>query len=61
MELGEKAELDHTYIGGVERGERNLSIEAIGKLAQGLGVDIVDLFRFSFKRLTVTDPHWLNS
>ena len=42
MELGEQSGLDHTYIGGVERGERNLSIEAIGKITQGLEVEIAD-------------------
>jgi transcriptional regulator with XRE-family HTH domain len=47
MQLGGKAELDHTYIGGVERGERNLSLEAIGKLAKGLNVEPLDLFRYS--------------
>ena len=49
--------LDHTYIGGIERGERNLSIEAIGKVAKGLDVEIVDLFRFSAKELTITNLH----
>ena len=57
MELGEKAGLDHTYIGSVERGERNLSIEAIDKLAQGLDINIAELFRFSSKSLPVTNPH----
>ena len=57
MELGERAGIDHTYIGGIERGERNLSIEAIAKVAKGLGVEIVELFHFSTKKLTVTNPH----
>ena len=45
--LGELAGLDHNYIGQIERGERNVSLEAIRKLAKGLRVEIVDLFRFS--------------
>ena len=47
MELGEKAGLDHTYIGGIERGERNLSLAAIEKIAFGLKVEIPDLFQFT--------------
>lgn len=50
MELGKRAELDHTYVGGIERGERNLSIEAIEKVANGLEIDIVQLFQHSSHR-----------
>lgn len=42
-ELAEKAELDRTYIGGVERGERNLTILSTLKLCQALGVELSDL------------------
>ena len=37
-------DLDRTYIGGVERGERNVSLVNIGKIAAGLGVAVRDLF-----------------
>lgn len=36
--------LDRTYIGGVERGERNVSLINIRKIATGLGVSLRDLF-----------------
>lgn len=36
--------LDRTYIGGVERGERNVSLINIRKIAIGLGVSLRDLF-----------------
>ena len=36
--------LDRTYIGGIERGERNVSLINIGKIAEGLGVPIRELF-----------------
>jgi len=57
MDLGQKAGLDHTYIGSIERGERNLSLDAIGKIAKGLSVEIADLFRFSSTQAAPADPH----
>lgn len=46
-ELGDRAGLHPSYIGGIERGERNLSIENIEKIALGLKVDIKELFPHS--------------
>ncbi len=31
-------EMDRTYYGGVERGERNVSIDNIERIAKGLGI-----------------------
>lgn len=36
--------LDRTYIGGVERGERNISLINIHKIADALGVDTKEMF-----------------
>lgn len=36
--LAELADLHHTYIGAVERGERNLTIVSLHRLSAGLGL-----------------------
>ena len=36
--------LHRTYIGAIERGERNVSLENIEKIAKALGVSIASLF-----------------
>ena len=41
--LGELAELHRTYVGGIERRERNVSIDNIERLANALGLDIAEL------------------
>ena len=43
--LAEKSELHRTYIGMIERLERNPSLVCIHKIANGLGVHITDLFK----------------
>lgn len=37
-------DLDRSYIGGVERGERNVSLVNIRKIARALGVPVKELF-----------------
>ena len=37
-------DLDRTYIGGVERGERNISLVNIQKIAKTLGIPAKDFF-----------------
>jgi transcriptional regulator with XRE-family HTH domain len=43
--LAEAAELHWTYIGGIERGERNVSLLNIVKLAHALNVSPATLLR----------------
>jgi transcriptional regulator with XRE-family HTH domain len=43
-ELAERAGLHRNYVGGVERGERNVALENIVKLAGALAVRTKDLF-----------------
>lgn len=42
--LANMAEIDRTYLPTIEKGERNVSIEVIEKLAKALDVKIKDLF-----------------
>lgn len=42
-ELGARAGLHRNYIGSVERIEKNISIDTIERLANALGVDVLDL------------------
>lgn len=41
--LAEKADLHENYVGAVERGERNLSLYNVWRLANGLGLPVADL------------------
>ena len=37
--LAHELDYDRTYLAGIERGERNLSLDTLSKLAEQLGVD----------------------
>ncbi len=43
--LADLAGLHRTYVGSIERSERNVSIDNIERLAKALEVDIVEFFR----------------
>lgn len=43
--LASLADLHRTYVGSVERAERNVSIDNMEKLADALGVPLADLLR----------------
>ena len=46
MTLANRAKLDRTYVSGIERGERNVALINIEKIAKALRVSIQDLFKF---------------
>jgi transcriptional regulator with XRE-family HTH domain len=48
-QLAVMAELHRTYIGMIERGEKNITLLNIEKLAKALSIEIKDLFIFEKK------------
>ncbi len=49
--LAELADIHRTYVGDVERGERNISIINMAKIASALGINLSELVREMEKRL----------
>jgi len=43
--FADMGELDRSYIGGIERGERNVALVNIEKIAKTLRLTITELFR----------------
>jgi transcriptional regulator with XRE-family HTH domain len=41
--LAEKSDLHHNYIGDIERGEENVSVDALMRIATALKVSLSDL------------------
>lgn len=48
-DLADRAGLHRTYIGGIERGERNIGLLNVFRLAGTFGISVADLF--------ATKPH----
>ena len=44
-EFADMCGLDRTYMGGIERGERNLSLVNIEKITIGFKITLAELFR----------------
>ena len=42
--FADKCGLDRTYIGGIERGERNVALRNINAIARTLGIPLTKLF-----------------
>lgn len=43
--FAEEAQVHRTYMGGLERGERNLTLKTVERIAGSLGVDPLELLR----------------
>lgn len=59
--LAELAHLHRTYVGGVERGERNVSLINIWRIADALGVDPSVLFATTAERSAPTPARFQGS
>ena len=44
-QFAERCKLDRTYVGGIERGERNVSLRNIAMIARALGVTIAEVMK----------------
>lgn len=44
-ELSYRADLHRTYIGMIERAEKNITITNVEKIAKALGLEIIDLLK----------------
>lgn len=42
-EFAYKCGLDRSYMGGIERGERNITLDTLCKVAEGLGMTLPEL------------------
>jgi transcriptional regulator with XRE-family HTH domain len=50
-QLASKVGMDYKYLGSVERGERNITIDNIQRIAEAFGVETYQLFFFSLEGL----------
>lgn len=44
-DLAEESGLHRTYVGSVERGERNISVDNMECLAKAVGVELIELLK----------------
>ncbi|MBD1226315.1 cell morphology transcriptional regulator XreR1 [Xenorhabdus griffiniae] len=51
--FADKCGLDRTYVSGIERGVRNPTLEIINVIANGLQIELSELFDFG----TIHPPH----
>jgi transcriptional regulator with XRE-family HTH domain len=49
-ELGDRSSLHYTYIGKVERGEKNITLESLVKITKALEISLEELF-------SIVDPN----
>ena len=55
QDVAEKAHLDPKYLGAVERGERNITVDNVEKIATGFGLEVHQLFLFSAPAVPIQD------
>jgi transcriptional regulator with XRE-family HTH domain len=55
--LASLAGVDRSYLGQLERGEKNVSLQNMAKIASALGVHLADLFPLRPRRLALNGPN----
>lgn len=55
-QLALEADLDRTYVSGIERSRRNPSLKSMQKLASVLGVDLATLFNLALELAKSSQP-----
>lgn len=55
--LSEIADLDYRSIGAIERGERNVTLDALSKIAEALGVTVDALFVYDLESIAATSSY----
>ncbi len=55
-ELADKADLHYTYVGSIERGEKNITLKNINRIADALNTKITDLLDFDQSELEEIEP-----
>lgn len=58
-DLGEKADFHYSYIGKLERGEINITLVNLERIAAALGVGIHQLFPFTISKAGFTEKEQL--
>lgn len=53
--LGEKGGFHFSYIGQIERGEKNVSLVNLAKIAESLDVNLIQLFAYIEEEFEVTE------
>ena len=48
-QLEEKAEVNAKYISALERGQQNVTIKTLEKIAKGLDMELYEMFLFSYE------------
>ena len=56
-ELAARASLDRTYISGVERGTRNITLSSLEQIIHALGITTTDFFNFIITTQKYELPH----
>lgn len=52
QQLAEHAGLNYKYVGAVERGEENPSLKVLAAIANGLGIELRDLFELEHEEVS---------